>query len=329
MARHIGTTLAVPRAALTADGRALAFEPLGFARLAAWLDKVDRLPAGARTLTPAIAASFVVIDDAVREFGTPTRLAALPDVAGIAARPQQTWLAFAWTMGQLHAAARDCIRALQSCVAPSTASSARRGALQELGALAARSRDHAAALLPEVQQFRATIVRAGQQFSSAMADLGSTLQAQWEAVGAQRARVENLQAQLRDTGILHPHKRQELALQVEGAAQELAAAASAAEHLRVQSAALNDILQDGAWLDTSLCAMGDFLQSVRAAWATFGAAMAQMSADATPGQLDDQGWLATQLGVDDALPRWRTLADATDNFCVETQAQRIRPKVQA
>lgn len=319
MARSFGTTLAVPRAALTADGRALAFEPLGFPRLAAWLDKIDHLPADARTLTPALAPVLAGIIDAARGFGTPAQLAALPDVGGIAARPQPAWLAFVWTVGQLHGAAWDCMRALQSCLAPGADAAGRRAALQDIGVLAARARDHAAAVLPEIQQFRTAIVRDNQHFNSAMADLGANLQSQWEAVGAQRARLDSLQAQLRETGFLHPHKRQELAAQVKTAADELAAATAAAEHLRIQSAVLNDLVQDGAWLDTSLCAMADFLQSVRAAWSSFGAAMTQLAADANAEQLGDPAWLAAQLGADEALPRWRTLADAADHFCVETQ----------
>lgn len=321
MARSIGTSLAVPRAALTADGHALAFEPLGFPRLAAWLGKIERLPGDARTLTPAVSEAFIVIDEAVRDFGTPVQLSTLPEVAAIAARPQPSYLAFVWTIGQLHGAARDCLRALQVCVDPGATSAARRAALQELGAIAARSRDHAAALLPEIQQFRSTIVRAKLQFNSAVADLGATLQAQWEAVGAHRARVENLQAQLSETGILHPHKRQELAARIDIAGQELHAATAGAERLRLHAVALNDITQDGAWLDTGLCAMADFLQSVRAAWATFGAAMSQLSADAGAEQLGDHGWLGAQLGAEDALPRWRILADAADHFCVEAQVQ--------
>jgi hypothetical protein len=329
MARTTGTTLAVPRAALTADGRALAFEPLGFPRLAAWLGKIERLPADARTLTPAISATFVAIDEAVHDFGTPAQLAALPDVTGIPARPQPSYLAFVWTIGQLHAAARDCLRALHLCLDPGTESGARRAALQDLGAIAARSRDHAAALLPEIQQFRSTIVRVNMQFDSAVADLGTSLQAQWEAVGAQRARLENLQGQLRETGILHPHRRHELAAQIGTAEQELHAATAGAERLRMQAVALNELSQDGAWLDTSLCAMADFLQSVRAAWATFGAAMTQLSADAGADQLAAPGWLGAQLGTEDALPRWRTLAHATDHFCVEAQVQQLRSKVKA
>lgn len=332
MARIIGTSLAVPRAALTADGRALAFEPLGFPRLAAYLDKVDRLPADARTLTPALGAACAAIVDAVHEFGTPAQLAGQPGIAGSAARPQRPYLAFAWTIGQLQGAARDCLRALQTCVAAAAAPADRRAALHEMGPLAAQSRDHAAALLPEIQQFRTAIVRENQQFNSAMAEVGTTLQKQWEAVGAQRARLENLQGQLRETGILHPHKRQELAAQIQNAERELASITAAAEHLRVQAAALNELMQDGAWLDTSLCAMADFLQSLRAAWATFGGAMTQLAADASNEQLGDAAWLGAQLGAEDAMPRWRTLADAADHFCVEAQVRQaptIQPKVKA
>ncbi|MGZ5199734.1 MAG: hypothetical protein ACXWC4_08180 [Telluria sp.] len=317
MARSTGTTLAVPRAALAADGSALAFEPLGWKHLAAYLDKVEHMPGDARALTPALAAAFGALAETVHGFGTPAQLAADPALVDAQDRPELPYAAFAWTVHRLHGAARDTLAALRACTTPGATPQLRRESLQGLGALAARARDQASALLPEVQQFRTSILRAHHQFGTAMAGISGNLQSEWEAVGAQRARLENLQAQLQQTSILHPHKRHELGTQIRDAEQELSVATAKAEQLRQNAAALNELVQEGAWLDTCLGGITDFLQNLRAAWAAFGAAMTQLAADATDALLADAAWLDSQLEPDEALPRWQALAEAADQFCVQ------------
>jgi hypothetical protein len=235
-------------------------------------------------------------------------------------RPKQAFPAFAWTAARLQAAATDTLGAIQSCLAPSASAASRREALQGLGALSAAGRDQAATLLPEVQQFRTTILPANQQFNTAMEGVGRTLQEEWEAVGAQRARLDSLQAKLQRTGVLHPHKRNELLAQIKSAEEDLEAATTRAEQLRIQAAALQEIVQAGAWLDASLGGMVDFLQDLRAAWASFGGAMTQLGADATPDQLADSTWLGTQLDAEEALPRWQALAAAAAGFRARAEA---------
>jgi hypothetical protein len=317
MARSTGTTLAVPRAALAADGSTLAFEPLGWKHLAAYLDKVGHMPGDARTLTPALAAACGAMAETVSAFGTPSQLAAAPGVLNAPDRPERPYAAFTWTVRRLHTAAKDALLALRACTTPGATPLQRRESLQGLGVLAARARDQASALLPEVQQFRTAILRAHQQFGTAMAGLSGSLQAEWEAVGAQRARLENLQAQLQRTSILHPAKRHELGVQIRDAELALAAATAKAEAMRQHAAVLNELVQEGAWLDTSLGGIQDFLQNLRAAWATFGGAMTQLAADASDAQLADAAWLDLQLDPDEALPRWQALAEAADHFGVE------------
>jgi hypothetical protein len=317
MARSTGTTLAVPRAALAGDGSSLAFEPLGWKRIANYLDKVEHMPGDARTLTPAMGAAFGAMAEAVGDFGTPAQLSADPDQLHAQDRAARPYAAFAWTIRRLYSAARDTLAAVRSCTSPGATPLMRRESLQGLGALAARARDQASALLPELQQFRSAILQAHQQFGAAMAGISASLQFEWEAVGAQRARLENLQAQLNQTSILHPHKRHELGVQIRDAEDALTVATTKAEQLRQHAAELHELVQDGAWLDTSLAGISDFLQNLRAAWATFGAAMTQLAADATDAQLADSSWLDHQLDPEDALPRWQALADAADRFSVE------------
>jgi hypothetical protein len=314
MARSTNTTSAVPRAALAPDESVLAFEPLGWNHLAAYLDKADRLPADGALDSPELASAFASVRSAVRAFGTPAQVAAQPGALTGASRPKQAYLAFAWTVARLQAAATDTLGAIQSCLASGASAASRREALQGLGALSAACRDQAATLLPEVQQFRTAILRANQQFNTAMEGIGRTLQEEWEAVGAQRARLESLQTKLQHTGVLHPHKRHELLAQIKNTEEDLEAATTRAEQLRIQAAALQEIIQAGAWLDASLGAMADFLQDLRAAWASFGGAMTQLGADATPDQLADDTWLGTQLDTVEALPRWQALAAAAEGF---------------
>jgi hypothetical protein len=323
MARSTGTTLAVPRVALASDGSALAFEPLGWKRLANYLDKVENMPGDARSLTPALAAAFAAMAEAVHEFGTPAQLAADPGLLNSAERPERPYAAFAWTVRRLYTAARNALSALRSCTTPGATPLLRREALQGLGTLSARSRDQASALLPEVQQFRTAILRAHQQFGTAMAGISGSLQAEWEAVGAQRARLENLQAQLQQSSILHPHRRHELGVQIRDAEQALEVATVKAEQLRLHAAELHELVQDGAWLDTCLGGIVDFLQNLRAAWASFGAAMTQLAADASDAQLSDAAWLDSQLDPEESLPRWQALADAADRFSIEASVVQL------
>jgi hypothetical protein len=322
MARSSVTTSAVPRAALAPDNRVLAFEPLGWSHLAAYLDKAGSLPlAGAgspgdNALTDAAAA----LREAVRGFGTPAQLAGQPGVLDGVNRPRPACLAFLWTIARLQAAASEAIGALQSCVAPAAPADTRRAALRSLGAISAVARDQAAALLPELQQFRSVILAVNRQFSAAAAGTGRALQEEWEAVGARRASIETLQARLQGTGLLHPHRRHELQTQIASAEQELMAATARAEELRLQAAVLQEVVHEGAWLDASLGGIIDFLQALRAAWSGFGGAMSQLGADASPAQLADNTWLAAQLDVADAAPRWQLLASAAERFRSQLQA---------
>lgn len=322
MARTTVTTLAVPRAALAADGTALAFEPLGWRHLAAYLDKVEQMPGDARTLTPALGAAFGPLAEAVRGFGTPDALAIDSALLIEHARPERAYPAFAWTIHRLHAAASEVLSALRACTRQGTAPLQRRETLRGLGALAARGRDQASALLPEIQQFRSAMQDAHARFTAAMAGVSCGLQAEWEAVGGQRARLEHLQADLQRTSILHPHKRQQLGIQIHDAEQSLSAAAGRAGQMRLCAAALHELVQEGAWLAPSLAGVADFLQMVRAAWASFGAAMAQIAADATEAQLADTVWLDVQLDAGEAMARWQELADAADRFCKAAAAPR-------
>ena len=322
MARTTVTTLAVPRAALAADGTAIAFEPLGWQHLAAYLDKVDQMPGDARALTPALAAAFTRLADTVRGFGTPEELVIDPALLIDQSRPERTYPAFAWTMHRLHGAATEVMSALRVCSTAASAPLLRRETLRGLGALAARARDHASALLPEIQQFRAAALEAHRAFTSAMAGVSGVLQAEWESVGAQRAKLEHVQAELQRTSVLHPHKRQQLGIQIRDAEQCLSAAMGRAEQLRLSAAALHELVQEGAWLDTSLAGIADFLQSVRAAWTSFGAAMAQLAADASDSELAATDWLGAQLDADEAMARWRELANAADRFCVAAATPR-------
>lgn len=318
MARSTGTSLAVPNAALAADGKALAFEPLGWPHLAAWLAKVQALPADRNALPPALAGALAEIRTLAAGFGGPAQLGSPRDAQRdardrAAAMPSPPYLGLVWLVERLHALAAQAHALLHALGAPAGAA-VRRDALSTLNALTLRARDLGSPLLPLLTGFRAAVLPANATFTAAAGALGQALQERWEAVGAQQARLQRLEDELKRTSVLHPIRRKELSQQIDAARQTLAELTAQAEALRLQAAALQDIVDEGAWLDTSIAALVDFVQKLRAAWASFGTTLTQLDAEAGDAQWQDPAWLAQQLSLEQALPRWQELVDASARF---------------
>lgn len=313
MARSIGTSLAVPHAALAGDGKALAFEPLGWPHLAAWLAKVQALPADRDALPADVAAALAGLKALAAGFGGPARPGARPGTQPEATMPSPPYLGLAWLVERLHALAAQAHALLRALGMPDSAA-ARRDALLTLNALALRARDLGSPLLPLLDGFRAAVLPAHEAFAAAVGALGQRLQQRWEAVGAQQARLQRLEDELKRTSVLHPMRRKELSQQIDAARQALAGLTEQAEALRLQAAALQDIVDEGAWLDAGIAALIDFVQKLRAAWASFGTTLTQLDAEAGDAQWQDPAWLAQQLSLEQALPRWQELVDASARF---------------
>ena len=328
MARGFGTSLAVPQAALAPSGAELAFEPAGWRHLCAWLNKVQALPLADDARPPEVAATLGALMRLAGGFGGPAQLKA---ARGSATMPAHAWPGFVWLTAQLQALAQETHALLVVLGAPASAPQRRRQALERLGELAATARDLGSPLLPRLEEFRAAILREHDAFAEALRALGSTLQGRWEAVGAQDARLQHLQAQLKATSALHPGRRKELAAAIGAAEEDLTALSGAAETLRLQTAALQAIGDEGVWLDASLGALIDFLHRLRAAWAGFGSSVTQLGADADAAQLETPDWIGAQLMLDEALPRWQALIDVSARFqanpgalpAVTQQAQKV------
>lgn len=313
MARSIGTSSAVPNAALAGDGKALAFEPLGWPHLAAWLAKVQALPAEPHALPADVAAALAGIKALAAGFGGPAQLGARPGAQPAAAMPSPPYLGLAWLVERLHALAEQAHALLRALGMPGSAA-ARRDALSTLNALAVRARDLGSPLLPLLDGFRAAVLPANEAFAAAVAVLGQRLEQSWEAVGAQQSRLKRLEDELKHTSVLHPMRRKELSQQIDAARQTLAGLTRQAEALRLQAAALQDIVDEGAWLDAGTGALLDFVQKLRAAWASFGTTLTQLDAEAGDAQWQDPAWLTEQLALEQALPRWQELVDASARF---------------
>lgn len=314
MARSIGTSLAVPNAALAADGQALAFEPLGWPHLAAWLARVQALPADRNALPPELAGALAGIKTLAAGFGGPAQLGAQGSAqARVATMPAPPYLGLVWLVERLHALAAQAHALLQALGAPAGAV-VRRDALSTLNALTLRARDLGSPLLPLLNRFREAVLPANEAFAGAVGALGQNLQQRWEAVGAQQARLQRLEDELKRTTVLHPMKRKELSQQIDAARATLAGLTAQAEALRLQAAALQLIVDEGAWLDPSIAALVDFVQKLRAAWASFGTILTQLDADAGAAQWQDPAWIAQELALEQALPRWQELVDASARF---------------
>jgi len=330
MSRTMGSSMAVPLAALAPDGAALAFEGAAWRHLGAWLGKVEALAPGQAADAPELAGALNGIVRLAAGFGGPAQARAARTSASM---PPHAYAGFTWLVGQLLLLAQETHALLEALGAQASAPERRRQALDQLGELAARARDLGSPLLPKLEEFRAAAVHENAAFSAALQALGATLQACWEAVGAQRARLEQLQAQLKATSALHPGKRRELAAAIEQAEEDLDALTRDAEALRLRAAALGEIGDEGVWLDAGVGAMLDFLHALRAAWANFGSAVTQLGADAGPDRLDSPDWIAAQLMLEQALPRWQALATACLRFgtapgalpASSMQAQKVQP----
>lgn len=310
MARSIGTSLAVPNAALAPDGNALAFEPLGWAHLAAWLGKVQALAADRNALPPEVAAALDEIKALAAGFGGPAQLGTQARAATL---PSLPYVGLVWLVERLHALAQETHALLLALGAPGNAV-ARRDTLARLNALTVRARDLGSPLLPLLSQFRAEVLPASAAMALAVGTLGQTLQQSWEAVGAQQATLQRLEDELKRTSVVHPVKRRELSKQIDAARHTLAGLTAQAEALRLRVAALQDIVDEAVWLDASIGALTDFVQKLRAAWASFGTALTQLDVEVAEAQLQDPAWIAQQLALDQALPRWQALIDAVARF---------------
>lgn len=322
MSRHFGYALAVPHAALhLGDTDAtLAIDSAGWRHLSAYLDTVERLPQHFAAGQAGLGVAIGKLAAQVLRFGSPCRARVALRGAGHlepAALPPDPYGGFVWWIDRLQASAASVLTILQQDVGAGA-----RQRLQSLSDIAAAIRTEIQPLSESLGSFREALTGANRDLAAAAGESAGVLQQMQEEVGAAQVRCASLETRIASLGMLGAHRKPELMQQLLALKAALDDGRARAEQLRLQHAAIEEILNHGAWLDAALGEMAAFLEKSRGAWTTFGSGVAQLAADATAQELADPGLLDQKLDRVSAIEQWSALAAAAQGFAERALAER-------
>jgi hypothetical protein len=331
MKRRIGATLAVPRAMLghageAGDAGALAFETARWTHFTSFLAQVEQL---APDFTGATAGVTVALDQlrrVLQRFGSPARLrqllAAQPAAASGPRRPAMLYAGIVWWSWQLQGSASGVVLTMRQLAEPAGAhaEAARKASLRRLGALAATGLRQIGPLLVEVNDFKCALLSANGSLAAACADAAALLQSSREAVGALRLQVRTLERQLGRRGRRASHRTEELLRQHAALRAALARNEAQSARIKTELAALDAIVDAGAWSEAGLGDLLAVMNRLRTAWSRFGSAMTQLALDASATQLASRAWIERTVERDEAICEWDALGRSARRFASASRA---------
>ncbi len=316
--------LAVPSAALLKyeDASKLALETSSWVHLNRYVGKVENLPTA---INSGIAASGTALEQLRKEalkFGSPKRLRQLiaenPNALADDEPPLMLYASIVWWVHRLHESAASVVSFSKSVMESAKSGADVKEGLQCLGHQAEKGRNPIGPLIASLKTFKVGILSANNDLSETCKIDAQSLQQMQESVGGMEYKVESLKKQIDGLGFFSSGKKKQLELELQSLRQQLVDKTACAEKLRAALGELEPILGEGYWLQSGVDDLVDFLDKLRKVWTTFGSGVAQLAADASDDQLEDQVWMKKALGFDEAIKQWTAIEQAAKQFIAES-----------
>jgi hypothetical protein len=299
---------AVPGAGILdfGDPGKLALATRSWERMNRFIGRIEGLPADFGTGSAATSRALDELRVVAGDFGSPRQLRRMiqerPDALSGERGPSLPYAAIVWLAQRLHASAGTVTSNLRALTDPSGSGEDRRTILRELASQAGEFQGTVGTLANSLKRFKAAASSALSDLSLAFEADAEVLHELQEALGELQGRVEG------------GHRKDKAASE----RQEFEQTKAKAEKLRAAIGELEPILDDGAWLESGVDDLADYVGNLTRVWADFGTGMAEMASEAAASQLEDPAWLEQSLGLDDALRRWNAIDRVAKRFVAES-----------
>jgi hypothetical protein len=322
MTEFFGLNLAVPSTAILKfdDNNKLAFDTNSWMHLLRYVGKVENLSVEFNGVSVDTGEALTKLRSECESFGSPKALRQLliknPNILADKTCPSMPYATIVWLVQHLHESALSTVSLLQSLLEGRSGNELKAG-LQELGTNAGKAMKPISDLSVLLSVFKNEIIAANNTLSNAYKADTDLLHRKQERVGALQVRIEGAQKKIDELGFFSSkQKRTELEQELCALQQELASIETQSEKLRSSVGELESILEDGAWLKSSLDDLLGFFDNLRKVWTTFGSGLTQMAADASDAQLGDLSFVKKALGFDEAIKQWNAIDQAAKRFTV-------------
>jgi hypothetical protein len=323
MAKFLSVNLAVPSASLLKfdDANKLAFDTSSWIYLNRYISRIENLSVEFSSVSVETGKALTKLRDLAVAFGSPKALRQLlvknPNVLADSTPPSMLYTSIVWLVQRLHQSAAYTVSFLQGFLEARSGVDVKAG-LQELGTTAGKAMQPISDLSVLLSDFKNKIIASNNDLSEACKADADLLHRKQEEVGALHVRVENVQKQIDELGFISSkRKRTEFEHELYFLKLEEKDTVAQAEKLRVAIGGLESILEDGAWLKSSLDDLLEFLDKLRKVWTTFGSNLTQMAVDASDDQLRDLNFVKKALGLDESIKQWHGIDQAAKQFTVE------------
>lgn len=323
MAKLLSVNLAVPSASLLKfdDANKLAFDTSSWIHLNRYISRIENLSVEFSSVSVETGKALTKLRDLAVAFGSPKALRQLlvknPNVLADSTPPSMLYASIVWLVQKLPQSAASTVSFLQSLLEVRSGVDVKAG-LQELGTTAGKAMRPISDLSVLLSDFKNKIIASNNDLSKACKADADLLHRKQEEVGSLHVRLESVQKQIDELGFFSSKKkRTELEDELDTLKQEEKDTVAQAEKLRAAVGELESILEDGAWLKSSLDDLLGFLDKLRKVWKTFGSSLTQMAVDASDDQLRDIDFVKKALGLDESIKQWHGIDQAAKQFTVE------------
>jgi DNA repair exonuclease SbcCD ATPase subunit len=319
IAAFSGQDIAIPNSNILGLVHQLACDTTAYRHLKGYLQQVDGLKAVG---TDSLQAALAQVQHETQAFGSPKVLrqclSSQPNPLADQMPPDLLYTALVWLVQQLHLSSALIITALQTLAREARSHQDVKEGLLRLGRNADKARQPIAALIVRLRAFKPKLLLANHQLSEAYRANTTKLHSKQERLGTLKVTIENLQQNIAKLNFLSSAQtRKKLSQELEALQQELQALSTETDQLRRAIAAVELVLEEGAWIPTALDDITGFLENLRKLWTTFGTNLTQMAADATAAQLGDLNWVKKGLGLGKAIDQWTLISQVAKQFVVD------------
>lgn len=318
----------IPVAGLLLHGEPpkLCVESASWDHVAVYAQQVESIPENFSAGSAGSEKVLTALRAAARGIGSPGQLRASitmqPNFLASDRPPAGAWQGMAWLAHQLYTGAA----AMAGFPAGDPGAGAdRRLQLLEMLGIAEERRRGATELSVAMRLATPRIMTVHEEFAMACMVDAEVLQEAHQSLGALQFQIESVEKLLQELGWLGAKStRKELEKQLRDLQEELQIQTGRAESLRNAFTMLEQILEEGAWLQSGLTNGQAFVDGVAAMWTSVELSLAELTSGATNEQLEDRAWLHTALGKRSPIEGWRGLVAAGRKYAMESLVDRNR-----